>query len=186
MFTPPITRNDETSFLMTIIIDNGDVEGVKAVLRSGMFIDLNEAFHRALWNNNREMIEFLLEKGADIHTYGDFALREAASNGKTDQVRFFLDKGANVHAYEDRALRSAVGDYVPTEIVKMLLDAGANVHANNDEAICTAARYGRTDVVRLLLKAEGDFWPGRLDDAIDLATKHQHLKTAKVLKSYTK
>ncbi len=55
----------------------------------------------------KEIVEYLLDAGADVHFLSDLALRGAAEFGQTEVVMLLLDHGADVHARDDSALRLA-------------------------------------------------------------------------------
>ena len=88
------------------------------------------------------VVEYLLEKGADIEkegssdTFGVFVppLHLACMTGKVEVVRLLLDKGANIESEDrgkDRPLHVAAR-YRHAEIVRELLQRGAEVNARND------------------------------------------------------
>ena len=54
-----------------------------------------------------ETWEYLVENGADIHTYDDVPLRVAALNGHLETVKFLVENGADIHTWNDYALRIA-------------------------------------------------------------------------------
>ena len=96
-------------------------------------------------------VQFLLDRGADVHASEDLALHAASQFGHLETVRLLLDRGANMHAAGDYALRWASrGDYLET--VRLLLDRGADVHAYNDYALRMARIDGHKAVVALLLE----------------------------------
>jgi len=55
-----------------------------------------------------ETWKYLVDHGANIHTYNDYALRLTARNGHFDIVKYLVEQGANIHAYNDYALRWAI------------------------------------------------------------------------------
>lgn len=95
-------------------------------------------------------VEIALDRGGDIHTHSDEALRSASINNNYDIVKLLLDMGANVHAENDAALRNA-SLYGYIEVIKLLLDRGANVHAKEDEALTWALEGNYYDAAKLLL-----------------------------------
>jgi ankyrin repeat protein len=71
------------------------------------------------------VVQLLLDHGADIHAQNDAALRWSVSNGHLDVVHLLLDHGADIHALNDDALCwSAQGGYL--NIVKLFLKQKAN------------------------------------------------------------
>lgn len=65
------------------------------------------ALLRAVEAKNKEMIGWLVERGADMHRADGFALRLAAQKDDPDLLDFLVGLGANARAGSDRALREA-------------------------------------------------------------------------------
>jgi ankyrin repeat protein len=102
-------------------------------------------------NGHKETVALLLDRGADIHAWDDYALRAVTQDGHTETVALLLDKGADIHAHNDYALRWAA-ENGHTETVGLLLDKGANIYAENDYALRWATQNEQTETVALLLK----------------------------------
>jgi len=100
-------------------------------------------------NGKTEFVKHLIDKGYDVHTEGDLALRLASHNGHIEIVKVLLDAGANVHTDNDYALQLA-SYYGHTEIVKVLLDDGADVHARSDGALRWASENKHAETVKVL------------------------------------
>jgi ankyrin repeat protein len=121
-------------------------------------------------------VRFLLNNGADIHAGNNSALRAAAKAGNTEVIQLLLENGANVNAVDEHtgsALEAAAcWDGNPSidiedpeyekrikmakaatrrlGLVRFLLDKGADVHARNNGALQAAHKAGYTEVVQLL------------------------------------
>ena len=93
-----------------------------------------------------EIVKLLLDHGADLHAWYDFALRYAADDGHTDTVKLLLDRGAKIHADNDQALYLAA-EYGNTETVKLLLNRGATI---TSEIRRMAERIGNPEILALL------------------------------------
>jgi len=50
---------------------------------------------------NVEIIEMLLNNGADIHADNDIVFRRACSLRNLDVIKLLIDRGANIHIYDD-------------------------------------------------------------------------------------
>ena len=98
---------------------------------------------------NLDIIKYLVENGANIHTEKNYLLKAAAENGYLEIVKFLVEKGANIHAGDDYVLKSAAYNG-HLEMVKYFVEKGANIHAHNDEALKWAAEKGHLEVVKYL------------------------------------
>ena len=54
--------------------------------------------YEAIENNDLESIRYLVEQGANLRAYDDYALRLAAWYGHLEVVKYLLEQGANLHA----------------------------------------------------------------------------------------
>lgn len=72
-----------------------------------------------------QLVQRLLDSGADIHYRNDICLRLAVYKNHKEVVELLLDRGANVHANNDDALRTA-RMFNRTEMIKLLLGRGAS------------------------------------------------------------
>ena len=106
--------------------------------------DHNYGFSAAAENGNMEMVQFLLSKGADPN-YGFSA---AVKNGNMEMVQFLLDKGADPYYG-----LSAAAENGNMEMMQFLLSKGAT---NYNDGLSVAARSGNMEIVRLLLNEGAD------------------------------
>lgn len=99
-----------------------------------------------------EMINRLIDYGANIHVDNEYPLRCSAWGQCYDNMKLLLEHGANIHADDDFVLRICCyyGDY---EIIKFLLERGANVHANNDYPLMITTRLHSCKYIKLLLES---------------------------------
>lgn len=75
---------------------------------------------QAAGNGDTDLVEILLDEGADIHAASECALRRATDNGHTGTVALLIERGAGIRAVHDLALRSAAKNSDP-ETVALLL-----------------------------------------------------------------
>ena len=68
---------------------------------------LTSAFVVAARDGQTEIVELLLEAGADVHAWEDVALRLAADGGHVETIQALLEAGADVHAENDESLHGA-------------------------------------------------------------------------------
>jgi len=53
------------------------------------------------------VVQYLVERGSDIHAEGDAALRFASANGHLSIVQYLIEKGAHLRACNDEPLSVA-------------------------------------------------------------------------------
>jgi beta-lactamase regulating signal transducer with metallopeptidase domain len=168
------TTDDRLRFTLnrTLIefADEGDVEGVAAMLAAGA--DVNAAIEgdgspliNAADEGQLEIVRLLLDKGADPNLIvpGDgSALIAAASEGHLDIVRLLLDKGANPNLTapdsDGSPLIAAAGDG-HVDVLELLLQRGAQVNLvveGDETALIQAAGDGHLDAVKLLVSKGAD------------------------------
>ena len=128
--------------------------------------------HIAVENNEREMIELLLEMGAAINIRGGkrkcTPLFEAVYLNKRDITELLLRKGALIDVPNDESvtpLRAAV-DRGYADLVRMLLQHGANVNSAGEYSkhsgftpLHVAALKGSLDMLELLLDSGAEVNP---------------------------
>lgn len=144
------------TFLIIVI----NLSGLSAGTRTD---DLNRVLMPAVRAELKDIVELLLEKGADVNAVekGQTPLMAAAFVGSKEMVELLLEKGAtvNVVANHQTALKFATA-FGFIEIVKLLLEARADVNlANSHEGsalINAVVSPGSIEMVKLLLKARAD------------------------------
>ena len=123
----------------------GDFEKVKKCLQDGIGIDSQEDFgctalHTAANGGNKDIVEFLIGKGATIDAKGAYydltPLYYAALHNYEDIADLLLAKGADANAKgKDHGsftlLNHAIWDH-SKDAVKLLIDKGANVNAKDN------------------------------------------------------
>lgn len=123
--------------------------------------DGSTALHWAVYWDNLDLTQQLLDKGADVQALtrlGATPLYLAAVNGNVDMLRTLLAAGADpkasVLANSETPLMFAARSG-NTEAVSVLLDAGADIEAKEEyrgsNALLWAAEQNHADVVELLL-----------------------------------
>src|ERR1700754_1328215 len=121
---------------------------------------LNErsALMAYVWRDNRERVEKLLARGADVKIQdgdGDTALHGAAQTGNVEIIRMLLDKGADPNAKNKVGgtplMWAAVNGN--ESAVQLLLSRGADALMRDNDGITAmqwAARNKRDKIVQLL------------------------------------
>jgi ankyrin repeat protein len=122
------------------------------------------ALHHAAQNGRVEVLNSLLDKGADVlavDSNGKTALHYAAQNGHVKVLNSLLDNGADIHAVDSNgktALHYAAQDG-HVKVLNSLLDKGADIHAvdsNRKSALHHAAQNGYVEVLNSLLDKGAD------------------------------
>ena len=120
-----------------------------------------------------EVVQYLVEKGADIHARNNKAktpLHSAAENGQSDIISYLINQGADINArdeYGSSALVFAVrGGH--TAACKVLIESGCDPFINGDifydSVFDVAAAKGMTEILQLLLDRG-------LSDAVDAVNR---------------
>jgi uncharacterized protein len=117
------------------------------------------------YNNNTEILNLLLDKGADINVQnwcGQNPLLYACRWGDdTNTIKLLLDKDANVNV-QDEDCNTPLLWACPknkTEIIKLLLDKDANVNVENkygETPLLWACRKNNTEIVKMLLDKDAN------------------------------
>lgn len=55
-------------------------------------------------NGRLEVVKYLVEVGANIHAYNDWAFRRAEENNHMEVVKYLAEAGADIHAGNELAL----------------------------------------------------------------------------------
>ncbi|AYV85417.1 MAG: putative ankyrin repeat protein [Satyrvirus sp.] len=127
----------------------------------------------------KEIVESLVEKKANIYVYGDFMLQLALDCGYMKIVKLLIKKGANIHINKEQPLKQA-SENGNLKMVKFLVDHGANIHANKDIALRLASKNGYTEIVKYLVEHGANIHASK-DIALRLASKNGHSDIIKFL-----
>ena len=143
--------NYDIDNLLTGAAEHGESSLVKFALGNGA--DLHAYGDAALRNASKkghlDVVKYLVENGADIHIINDSPLREASENGHLEIVKYLLKHGADIHAAHDFALYFATLNN-HYHVVKYLIEHGANVHAKDDRVLKLAIKYNRSEILNYL------------------------------------
>ena len=124
-------------------------------LRQVTPINAQDKFETWSGNGRLDLVIIAVNKGADIRSNNDAAVRWASARGHLDVVKYLVSQGSDIRApgsdgINDSAVRSASYNG-HLEVVKYLVSQGADVSASNDFAVRFASRNGHTDVVDYLV-----------------------------------
>lgn len=167
-----VQRHDEREYRGAEIVEAaaaGNTERVLALLKSdhsqvhAVYSDSipDTALHAASGSGRIDLIEILLQYGADVNVRGDLGrtpLHSAAHQGQVEAARLLLKRGADIEAKDELGmtpLLTAASGREPEclDLANLLLDQGAYLDLNS------ALRLGRSDDVRRILREE----PNALD-----------------------
>ncbi len=142
-----------------------EVDRLLALILDAKISDTGLALIKAAGNGDSELVEALLESGADINATNEqkqTALHNAANKGHTNIVKILLDSGANANATD---MFGHTPLFIPVyigalDIVEELLNAGAHVDARSritgQTPLMFAVAGTRTRVVEKLLEKGAD------------------------------
>jgi ankyrin repeat protein len=149
--------------------EEGDIDTLRVLLASSAHAQaINGAFIAAAGRGHRDVMRFLLDRGADMNQAGTKALRAAAGarywgaysntgeKEQSDTIRFLLDVGVDVDTKDKEGLTPLMlvirGNADSAGVVHMLLDRGADLDAKCDCSACDP-RYGSHGCTALMIAA---------------------------------
>uniref|UniRef100_A0AAF5PWA4 K Homology domain-containing protein n=1 Tax=Wuchereria bancrofti TaxID=6293 RepID=A0AAF5PWA4_WUCBA len=161
-------RNDNGHCALMEAASSGYLDVVSLLVQHGfqvlpcnqndLKVGLESALTLAAYKGHYDVVQYLLEKGAnkhkeELHT----ALMEASMDGHYEVAKLLLDNDAPVNlasdSFESPLTLAACGGH--PDLVRLLLERGAIVEEVNDEGytpLMEASREGHLEVVRLLIK----------------------------------
>jgi len=164
----PLTDSPEPPILLHEAAAIGDLTRVKLLLQEGTDVNLRERdmatpLHRAVLRGNKEIVAFLLTKGADIEVRdswpGGTPLYYAAEKGHEEIMKILIAKGADVnlrvdYPSGDTPLHAATrAGY--QEIAELLIAADADINTkdnNKHTPLWHAKSKGNKEIIELLRK----------------------------------
>ena len=119
-------------------------------LRKIDHINSNDYLTDGSKNGRLDHVMIAIQQGAEIHTFGDSAVKWSSYGGHLDVTKYLVSLGADIHSGNDLAIRwASMNGHL--NVVKYLVSLGADIHAINDTAIRLASVNGHLDVVKYLV-----------------------------------
>lgn len=187
----PYTPAELNEFCSFILYD--DVDTLNVLCAYGATpekcLDSRDIFHKAIIYGNYHVVEYLVQRGIDVHSDHDTAIYLAVDTGMQDIVELLVEHGADINCMEaygiSPLMRSAESS---NHITDYLIEKGANVNACDENGVTPlmyAAAAGKTYCVETMLAAGAD--PDATDNqgrtARSYARKSHHLEIVKILKN---
>lgn len=141
----------DTSYGLDTAFRNGYLDAVKLLFHHKANID-NASISCAAIGGNVDIINFLIEHGADIHENGEEPLICAINYGNVDVIRFLLQ----ARAIPRDIMLTKIGERNTKEITKLLLDAGLDLHYKDDKALHNAVGDADVTLAQILLENGAD------------------------------
>jgi ankyrin repeat protein len=159
----------ERIFKIYKAIEQGNLKRVKRLLRKGLFYkpdinavdtDKNTALHYAARKGKKEIVELLINQGAQINLQnkdGYTALILASYLGFEEIVELLVGVGAEVElkSYQERTALFCAARKGYKEIVELLIKEGADVNTKDRRdlpVIVAAASFLHFEIVEILIK----------------------------------
>ncbi|GFW44593.1 ankyrin-3 [Trichonephila clavipes] len=181
-----------------VAADNGHLEVVKALIRSGADVNARTVsdstpLHSAIQSGDEEIVECLLRHGAEVNASMlnlSLPLSHAAEEGRVTIAKLLLRYGAVVDLNTDLGqtpLQFAAqnGHF---DFVNLLLEQGAIVNKKNKKndngtALHYSSGNGHSEVVKLLIQHDADIEAKDFNDSTPLhvAVEQGHEEVVKIL-----
>jgi ankyrin repeat protein len=187
-------RDEMGNSALLLALYYGHREIADILLAKGAVLNIFEASAAGKTDNVKQLLEGDASLIRTYSHDGFTALHLAAFFGHPELLNFLLDKGANPNAVAHNPmsvtpLHSAAAHYQPdvaTQMVAALIEHGADVNAKQEggfTALHSAAQNGNIGLIRLLLDHRADPQARSQDGKTprDLAVESKHEEAAKLL-----
>ena len=186
LLTPSVMKDLEGTYFS----EDSMVKNVGLDKDNSMLLEYGDALQAASDSGHKEIVQLLLERGADVNAEGEEenALQAASHKGHKEIVQLLLERGADVNAQGGiygNALKVA-SDNGHKEIVQLLLERGADVNAQaggGGNALQAASDSGHKEIVQLLLERGADVnaQGGQYGNALQAASGSGHKEIVQLL-----
>ena len=150
--------NTDDGYPIHTAIENGNLEIFKALLEGNADINYERAFHTplsaAIAFKHPEMVDLLLEHGADVQALDSRAVLVAAEQNDFALVERLGKLGAEIDLYNKEILHAAVEHSL--EAVKICESLGGDIHYNGSALLKHATCYGSIETMGYLIEQGQD------------------------------
>lgn len=105
---------------------------------------------KSKYNKYTDMIKFLIEKGADIHSNNDRAMTVSVNYCNNVLVEYLYNKDVDLRYNEDEALFVSI-DYNNVELVDFLIKKGVNVYTQNNKALSLIIKKNNIEILNCFI-----------------------------------
>ena len=102
-----ILRDSHYQDILFTASRSGDKSLVKYALDNRYSENINDALRIASKEGHLDVVKYLVERGADIHSQGETPLAAAVVNGQAEVVKYLVSKGADAHVYGNYLIKLA-------------------------------------------------------------------------------
>ena len=162
----------------------GELSLVKYCLKKGCDVSTVSTDHEAplisaIYSRQFRIVKFLVENGADIHTWREWPFTYSVENGYLEILQYCVEKGVDIHLKNEHALRwAARNGYL--EMVKWLVEQGCDIHIQQDYPLRLASKQGHIDAVKFLIHSGANIH-AKKNSALNQATKRGFSEIVEIL-----
>lgn len=153
---------DEIERPLIVAALTSDVKHSQLLINKGASVDIPSLLQLAVLREDFELLNLLLDEGADLESHGPQALVQATEDGNIEIAAFLLDRGTDANAFGNvfTALQAAARSG-NVELAEYLTERGADVNApassiKGRTALQAAAENGNFDMIVFLLDQGAD------------------------------
>lgn len=166
-------------YLFPIYAGVGNIKKILSIIRWHYgHLNYDKAFINACQSGNIDIIKFLIEFGADIHTEDNIVLRSACKFGRFNVIQFFVERGTDIHKFNEGLFFACKHAHI--NIVKFLVEHGVDIHVDNDIALKVACKLGNYRIVKFIIEKGVDIHAEN-ERFLRIACKNGHTNIVELL-----
>jgi ankyrin repeat protein len=155
----------------------GHVDMIEFLLNNGANINCGGLLYNAITANNVELVRLLVFYGINIC---DFDLSTACKTGNIDIVKILVGTGGEKAGVDSVKCLLNSCDRKNIELVRLMLDNGVDPHVSTDWPLRRACRVGSVAIVELLLQRGANIHAAG-DAGLSVACEERNLEMIKLL-----